>query len=398
VSWREDPDGLFERSPVVVRGLLVLVAAAVPTAWLLPWLAAAGLGLAWAMSAALPAVPGMPLLAGPAAALVAWLLVVLASVPLTDAERAQPSSYAGLVNLQGGLEARLRRLQQSGDRHGPEAAACTEALSHLCWVKEQLRTDARLQWVLGHGYLAAWTRLHRAEEALIGAYDSTELAVQAGHDDLRLRGAEIVRRKRLQKMLREARQQLDRGCWPEPQGACLPEVRATLREVRYAVNEVRDASYYGLLRLRNQTLAVLFVTEVASFSLLATAVLAGAPYRSVVAGMTYFLVGVTVGLFSRLHRQAQSNSAVDDYGLSLARTCTLPVYSGLAAVGGVVLQGLTRTSMEHLWDVFNLAANPGGIVVGAVFALAPALLFRALGEQSQKYRENIRSTQASGSS
>jgi hypothetical protein len=399
MSWREDPERPVQGIRALVRVLLDVAAAAVPTAWLLPWLAAAGLALAWGLGAELPAVPGMPVLAGPAAALVAWLLVVVAYIPMTDVERAQPASYAALRNLQRGLEARVDRIERRCGGREPEAAACAEARKHLDWVHEHLGPGRGLQWVLGHGYLAAWARIHRAEEALIGAYDRPELAMQADHDDLRLRGAELPQRKRLRKMLRDAHLRLDWGCWPRAGGEeCLADVRETLREVRYAINDVRDASRYGLLRLRNQTLAVLFLAEAASFSLLATAVLAGATRRTIVAGMTYFLVGVTVGLFSRLHRQSQSDSAVDDYGLTLARTCTLPVYAGLAAVGGVVVQGLTRTSAEQLGQVFSLTHNPGGVVVGAVFAVAPALLFKALGEQSQKYRENIRSTEAIASS
>jgi hypothetical protein len=171
-----------------------------------------------------------------------------------------------------------------------------------------------------------------------------------------------------------------------------------LREVRFAINEIRDASWYGLLRLRNQTLAVLFLTETAALGLLTIAVLAGASREHVIGGMTYFLVGAAVGLFSRLHHQAQSDAAVDDYGLTLARMCTLPIYSGLAAVGGVVVQSLAQTSrLEQLANLFDLTRNPGGIVIAAAFGLAPALLFRALGQASQKYRDNIRSTRAANS-
>jgi hypothetical protein len=397
MSWREEPERPRERSPAVMRGFLAVAAAAVPTAWLLPWLAAAGLGFAWG-GHPLSLVAGGPAIAGTLAALAAWLLLLASYLPMTSVGLAQPGSYAALLNRQGGLEARLDRLTRLHRPDSPEAAACAEARSHLRGVRSYLASGWGPQWALGHGYMAAWACVHRAEEALIGAYDRTELAMQAEHDDLRLRGANLAHRKRLRKMLRQAQSGLERSCWPPPDRDRLTEVRDILREVRFAINESRDTNHYGLLRLRNQTLAVLFLTELASFGLLATAILVEVPRPSVVAGMTYFLVGATVGLFSRLHQQSQSDSAVEDYGLTLARTCTLPIYSGLAAVGGVVVQGLTRSSLD-LGHVFNLATNPGGIVVGAAFAVAPALLFRALGgEQSQKYRETIRSTEASGTS
>ncbi len=44
-----------------------------------------------------------------------------------------------------------------------------------------------------------------------------------------------------------------------------------------------------------------------------------------------------MGLFSRIYRESLTSTAVDDYGLTLARLIATPLLSGLAGVGGVVL-------------------------------------------------------------
>ena len=55
------------------------------------------------------------------------------------------------------------------------------------------------------------------------------------------------------------------------------------------------------------------------------------------AAIIFYFVGAIVGLFSRLYTESQSDSAIDDYGLTIARIAVIPIISGLAAVAEFVL-------------------------------------------------------------
>ncbi len=121
------------------------------------------------------------------------------------------------------------------------------------------------------------------------------------------------------------------------------------------------------------------------------------------AGVAFYLVGALVGLFNRLRGEADSDSAVEDYGLALARLVHTPLFSGLAAVSGVLLtailagfSGVATTSSgtasaSLLSDIFKL--NPGSLLLAALFGLTPGLLIDRLG-QAKALTDNIKATGA----
>lgn len=113
--------------------------------------------------------------------------------------------------------------------------------------------------------------------------------------------------------------------------------RAVLRTVRRSINEFRDGRWNGLTVARNRLLATMIFTGLTAYALLAIAIITGAPRSTVVAASAFYLVGATVGLCGRLRGESQTESAVEDYGLSTARLITIPLFCGLAAIGGVVL-------------------------------------------------------------
>lgn len=112
---------------------------------------------------------------------------------------------------------------------------------------------------------------------------------------------------------------------------------AVLRTVRRSINEYRGGSWGGLIVARNRLLGAMILTAVTAYTLLAIAIICKPPPHVIVAASVFYLVGATAGLFSRLRSQSQADTAVEDYGLSAARLVTIPVFSGLAAIGGVVL-------------------------------------------------------------
>ncbi len=124
----------------------------------------------------------------------------------------------------------------------------------------------------------------------------------------------------------------------EPIGDTEPErlARAVLRHVRNSINEYRNVRWGGLILARNRLLATTMLTGMILFALLAIAIMSGAKGPTINAATVFFLVGATAGLGNRLRSASQAESAFADYGLSAARLITVPLFSGLGAIGGLM--------------------------------------------------------------
>jgi len=113
--------------------------------------------------------------------------------------------------------------------------------------------------------------------------------------------------------------------------------RGVLSDVRRSVNEYRNSRWKGLILARNRLLATFTLTTMVVFALLAIAIMSGAERTNIIAAMVFYLVGATVGLCNRLRSASQAESEMPDYGLSAARLITLPLFSGLGAIGGLLV-------------------------------------------------------------
>lgn len=129
---------------------------------------------------------------------------------------------------------------------------------------------------------------------------------------------------------------------PAPPDCAEPKTvaRAVLRTVRRSINEYRGERWNGLIVARNRLLATMFFTALMAYALLVIALIGNAPKPAIVAASTFYLVGATIGLLGRLRGESQTEAAFEDYGLSAARLITIPLLSGLAAIGGVVLMAM----------------------------------------------------------
>ena len=94
--------------------------------------------------------------------------------------------------------------------------------------------------------------------------------------------------------------------------------------------------------------------------------------------------------------------AVEDYGLFNARLILTPMLSGLAAIGGVLIVGLLPAVEPDgngagvvLADIFHVTRNQYGIIVAAVFGLTPRLLLDRLRQQTEQYKADLKSSEAS---
>jgi hypothetical protein len=116
------------------------------------------------------------------------------------------------------------------------------------------------------------------------------------------------------------------------------------------------------------------------------------------------MVGAIAGMFGRFYREAGNSTAVDDYGLSLARAIATPLLSGLAGVGGVLitillystLPGVSiTTQIKGISDIFRLN-QPIYFIVAAIFGLAPNLIIKSLQQSAAKYMNDLSSSKTTG--
>jgi hypothetical protein len=337
---------------------------------------------------------------GALAWLISWLISGFVYAPFTSPDRANPRNFGELVNRLATLEAERDELCVAVPAPNQAPSACAEAKTHLDWVKAQTTLGGEMRWVNGAGYISIWQRLHRAEEALIGAVPAARLGDEALHDELRLKDSSIPNRDDLMAILRTVKNFLCDGKVDTSADPCVKsagDTAAALKEVRFSINDFRDSSWNGLLQLRNQTMGTLLVTNTILFAIACAAVIGGAKGTSILAAAVFYLVGAAIGLFNRLYQQFQANSAIEDYGLTSARLVALPVYSGLAAVAGVLITVLagatTGTKTPELTSVFMIPPGVGLLVVAAAFGAAPDLVLKRLSDAADKFKTGIASTE-----
>lgn len=209
----------------------------------------------------------------------------------------------------------------------------------------------------GHGLQRHVNRIHRVEEAHL-QFASTEVVIgQAIYDEGRLRGAPIDNWKCLIEQLRRARNDLElvhqcatakRVLEPAAEHgeyARNPIViseraaRAQLRAISYLINRFRGERWDALARARVQLDDTAVLTGVIAYAILVIVLMTGVTTEQTEAATIFFLVGAVVGLFNRLLGDLDSDRVIEDYGLHKARLLHTPLYSGLAALGGILIIG-----------------------------------------------------------
>ena len=315
--------------------------------------------------------------------------------------------------------------------------------------------------MLAMGYVNAWNWLHRTEEALIEIEPIEMVVSGAYHDYMAISNSKMDNSKDLLTNLADATKKLDpkfasvfaasslssgesevlgeieQGVNKIEQGVhqiatklgvqlsdsddqttnaekitsstpgAEANARVTLHEIRRALNEFRDNQRLGIVSIRNQLMASIFVTGFVTYALLCTVVLATVHPNSVVqpertailAAVVFYIVGAMAGLFGRIYSQSKASAGGDDYGLSLVRLISTPLISGLAGIGGaflysmLILQVIPGSSISLL-SIFNIN-RLDYLIAAAVFGYAPNLLMRGL--QSNKYVSALQSSQTSRS-
>ena len=252
-----------------------------------------------------------------------------------------------------------------------------------------------------------WRRVHRAEEALIALSPAQELYVVALKDRRLLGRSPVDGAAELGAALGDILAEGDAE-EPEPgrraalssaarEKALLaldtPDARALVREAEHTLHSFRDGLWDKIVYLRNRLVATLFLTTLGTYCLLAIAVLRDAGPEAVAGATVFYVVGAGIGLFRDLYATStQAGGLVFDYGLGYVRLMTIPVLSGIAAIGGVALTqlaGASRGGTPELADIYSLKAYPAGLVVAAIFGLTPSLLLERLRGRADEYKEQI---------
>ncbi len=422
------------RSTGTYTGALITTAALVPIVAAV--ISAVAFVVQWPKGVAMPdwlaLLIGTPLLLGTVPTLIAWFLLAFIIRRFTAADQMDMGSYGLLLNRLSALDTQLSILSpESGEMPagviGPDANTTstlpTPTVAFIMASKEAL--DCRnaiskklvkksLAWVTASGYINLWKEMHNAEEALIDLLPREVVVADAIYDEMRIQDSNIDNSDELLRKLRLAVSTLDPSAkaylQPSPtgtQGASTTPAgpvetgpvshevekqgRAILREVRHALNEFRDDRWEAIVRVRNQFVSTMILTGLTLYVLLQFTILAGVPPVAMITATAFYLVGALVGLFSRLYNESKTSKSIDDYRLALARTVATPMFSGLAAVGGVLL----TQKLTSLVDIFDPKNILSGLIVAAVFGLTPDLLIGVLQKQSEQYKTDLKSTAAS---
>jgi hypothetical protein len=341
--------------------------------------------------------------AGFVATSIAWLLISWPLSGLTARDKVNTRSYGMLVNRLSQLETRLQVIQATRKKFSQfQLIALEEAYVNFQELDAMLyESTARLPWVLGLGYVVAWFKLHRAEEALMEIEPIEMVVREAYHDHLALSNSKLNNANEMLDRLHDAVKILDPGmadvvCSSSPMADIADSLRGiadeiqevegqvkqvsqqlakqdtspagqparhaqesssgypsdesnarvTIREIRRTLNEYRDIQWDNLIRGRNRLMGGIFITGFTTYVLLCIALLA-VPSASdvarlaILAATAYYVIGAIAGLFSTIYREStgntNTNTDADDYGLTLARLIGTPLLSGLAGIAGAML-------------------------------------------------------------
>jgi hypothetical protein len=388
-------------------GALITTAVAVPIVASI--ISAIAFVVHWPLGASLPdwlaLFIGTPLLLGTVPILIIWLLLAFILRRFTAVDRMSMTSYGELLNHLSSLDAQL-------SSSGLEPGEMKQVLDCRDAIRTKLGKKS-LAWVTATGYINLWKEMHGAEAALIGIMPPQVIIAGALNDELRIQDSKIDTGAELLRKLRIAVPILDpsaavylQSLPPITQGEATTlspdkvtddikrQARLVLREVRQALNDFRDDRWEAIVRARNQFVCTTIFTGLIMYVLLQFAILAGTPPIAMISATAFYLVGALVGLFSRLLNESQTSKSIDDYRLALVRLAAIPLYSGLAAVGGVlVVQKVT--SLANIFDPANLLS---GLIIAAGFGLTPNLLINVLQKQTEQYKVDLKSTAATQTS
>jgi Cyanobacterial TRADD-N associated 2-Transmembrane domain len=335
----------------------------------------------------------VPMTLGLGVTCVLWLILSTPMSFLTAPDKVNTHSYGLLVSRLSQLETRLLVLQtQKQKLNLYQRIALEEAFTNFQELDAMLyESTARLPWVLGLGYVVAWFKIHRAEEALMEVEPIEMVVREAYHDQMAISSSSMKSRRELLDRLQLAMEILDPSMaqvfstgsksmdipkeredtkqeTSDKQAPVAESIekeansRLTLREIRRTLNEFRDLLWEGLIRARNRLVGAIFAISFATYLLLCLTILSFSPAYSdfssgrsvILTTATVYIIGAITGLFGRIYRESTVITAIDDYGLSIIRIIITFLLSGLASVGGVLITAILYGTISGEPTIYSL--------------------------------------------
>lgn len=358
--------------------------------------------VAWTLSADQARSPAQNFLLGTAVGVAAWLVVAVPLRRLASPRYANSGVYRELVARHKELASVAQTLAGTGD---PEAWATLQA--SLETVETSLAEDGRggdgASWAGGAAYIVVFTVVHRAEQAMTKLLPEPDAVQQALFERACLMGSSIAHAQEQISRLERAIHALGGAEYLSEQRRGSPPAdkrlaRGIVQDAQAIVDDFRDTRRRGLVRSRNRLFATVVFTGLVAYGGLGLALLAGAGTTQIIAGATFYLIGASVGLFRQLRQAATSDTVTEeDFGLSMVRLVHVPLASGLAAIGGVVVTAYltalnSAQDVPSLATVFDISANPLGLISAAVFGFTPSLLASSLQSRAEKWKEELKSS------
>ena len=351
-----------------------------------------------------------PVVLGVLGGLGGWGILALVGTQFVTIDRAYPAVYRQLyarVQILQEQLATVEKLLQERKQQDQLAYAFAEVHKYL-FLLQTVPSGSPQDWTAAFGYIRLWEQLHRAEEALILLAPVETVLSDAWNDKMRLEGSSIGNRQELIDCLEDSRERLRQKVPLEtaenqPPHKLDPQesvIRETLRYVRRAINEFRDERWFGLVQARNRLLKTVTLTGGICFALTVVAVMAGATKEPLTAAAAFFLVGAIVGLFNQLRLNAEAETATEDYGLTTARLLHTPLFSGLAALGGILVMPLLSSLVNGpppetsttLVNTFQL--TPSALILAVIFGLSPTAVLSRLQQEAERYKTDLRKSEA----
>ena len=364
--------------------------------------------------------------------LVVWLLLALFSMRFATVAGGRTLSYDSLKIELEVLKARyeiVKGVDTYETLTEQEKATLTEEEKARCIaladINENIRSSEQmlqsdgLQWVMSIGYTSVWNRIYNAKEAMICLLPPPVVVDDAKYDESRLQGSDIPDHDSLLTLLESAIATLSPPPLPQIQPSptqslqqLLPQetemqARTNIRKVSYVIHKFNSERWEGLLRSRNQLMGTALITGVFTYVLLAIAILAGVTADKIRQVIVFYFLGALIGLFGRLYTESnQTNSAVDDYGLTMARIIVTPLLSGVAALVGVFLISIvsigliTPATASHgqnlpgIGSIYDFTMYPQNLVFAAIFGFLPNLVINVLQQKSEDVKSEIKSSSA----
>jgi hypothetical protein len=339
------------------------------------------------ISAAIP-----PVLLFPLNLLVTWVVVAIPLVLLRlgTAAHANSSSYAQLKTRLLGIEA-YGQPRNASEAVQPDAALA----SQLDFVWRILESGGP-KWMLGDGFISLWRLVDRMDASLNYVLPRDRVWARAQGLLMWLPNQTMPRsgvpdpREKLNTAIQVLGQDEPLTGWSESRE------RATIEEIQKLIDSSKTDRYAGFVRARNMLLAACSMTAIALYCIfwLGIVALPSTVSQPILSAALFFTtIGALVGLFQLLYAESQSETGVDDYGLSVARLVASPQLAALAALLGVVLTSLTTSTLggsaaapspapTTIPDALMQIRNAANVLVAVAFALSPGLVF-------SRFRQNI---------